>query len=70
MISALRRAIAEVKHRWSVFGWVTKILLSRTPARLGRHVKPLAPAAFAVSTDQPAQCPRSGLWPVFLMCCP
>jgi hypothetical protein len=27
-VSALRRAIAEVKQRWSVIGWVTKNLLS------------------------------------------
>jgi hypothetical protein len=25
MVSALRRAITEVKQRWSVLGWVTKI---------------------------------------------
>jgi P2-related tail formation protein len=31
-VSALRRAIAEVKQRWSVIGWVTKNLLSRTPS--------------------------------------
>jgi hypothetical protein len=24
-VSAFRRAIAEVKQRWSVIGWVTKI---------------------------------------------
>jgi hypothetical protein len=24
-VSALRRAIAEVKQRWSVIGWVNKI---------------------------------------------
>jgi hypothetical protein len=30
-ISALRRAVAEVKQRWSVIGWVTKNLLSGTP---------------------------------------
>jgi hypothetical protein len=29
-VSALRRAIVEVKQRWSVIGWVTKYLLSRT----------------------------------------
>jgi hypothetical protein len=27
-VSALRRAIAEGKQRWSVIGWVTKNLLS------------------------------------------
>jgi hypothetical protein len=39
-VSALRCVIAEVKEHWSV---------------IGRHVKPLVPAAFAVvSTHQPA----------------
>jgi hypothetical protein len=53
-VSALRRAIAEVKQRWSVIGWVTKIL-SRAPPCFGRHFKPLVPAAIAVvSTHQPA----------------
>jgi hypothetical protein len=27
-VSALRRAIADVKQRWSVIGWVTKNLLA------------------------------------------
>jgi hypothetical protein len=54
-VSALRRAIAEVKQHWSVIGWVTKNLLSRTPPCLGKLVKPLVPAAFTVdSTRQPA----------------
>jgi hypothetical protein len=44
-VSVLRRAIAEAKERWSVFGWVTKNLLSRAPPCFGRHVKPLVPAA-------------------------
>jgi hypothetical protein len=67
-VSALRRAFAEVKQRWSVIGWVTKNLLSRALPCLGRHVKPLVPAAFAViSTDQPALSPRGGLWPVLLI---
>jgi hypothetical protein len=36
---------------------------------LGRHVKPLVLAAFAVvSTHQPALGPRGGLWPVLLLC--
>jgi hypothetical protein len=70
-VSALRRAIAEVKQRWSVIGWVTKNLLSRAPPSFGRHVKPLVPAAFTVdSTHQPARSQRSGLWPVLLMCNP
>jgi hypothetical protein len=60
VISALRRESAEVKQRWSVIG----------PC-FGRHVKPLVSAAFAVvSTHQPAQGPRRGLWPVLLMCNP
>jgi hypothetical protein len=70
-VSALRRAIAEGKKRWSVIGWVTKNLLSRAPPCFGRHVKPLVPAAFAVvSTHQPALGLRGGLWPVLLMCNP
>jgi hypothetical protein len=47
-ISALRRAIAEVKQRWSVIGWVAKNLLSRVRSCFGRHVKPLVLAIFAV----------------------
>jgi hypothetical protein len=47
-VSVLRRAIAEVKQRWSVIGWVTKHLLSRASPCFGRHVKPLVPVAFAV----------------------
>jgi hypothetical protein len=50
-VSALRRAIAEVKQRWSVIERVTKNLLSRAPPCFGRH----DPDAFAViSTYQPA----------------
>jgi hypothetical protein len=41
----INSAIAEVKQRWSVIGWVTKKLLSRAPPCFGRHVKS---AAFAV----------------------
>jgi hypothetical protein len=53
-VSALRSAIAEVKPRWSVIGWVTKNLSSSAPPCFGRHVKALVPAAFAVvSTHQP-----------------
>jgi hypothetical protein len=44
---ALRRAITEVKQRWSVVGWVAKNLLYRAPSCFGRHVKPLVPVAFA-----------------------
>jgi hypothetical protein len=52
-------AIAEVKQRWSVIGWVTKKILSETPPCFGRHVKPLVLSAFAVvSTHQPALGPR------------
>jgi hypothetical protein len=43
---------------------VTKNLLSQAPQCLGRHVKQLDPAAFAVNTHQPALGPRGGLWPV------
>jgi hypothetical protein len=71
VLRALRRAIVEVKQRWSVIGWVTKNLLSLAAPCFGRHVKPLVPAAFAVvSTHQPALSPRGGLWPVLLMCNP
>jgi hypothetical protein len=70
-VSALRRAIADVKQRRSVIGWVTKNILSGAPPCFGKHVKPLVPAAFAVfSTHQPALGPRGGLWPVVLMCNP
>jgi hypothetical protein len=63
VISALRHAIAVVKRRWSVIGWVTKSILCRAPPCLGRYVKPLVSAAFAVvSTHQPALSPRGGLW--------
>jgi hypothetical protein len=69
-VSALRRATAEVKQLWSVFGLVTKNLLSRTPPCFGRHNKPLVPAAFpVVRTLEPALGPRGGMWPV-LMCNP
>jgi hypothetical protein len=61
-VSALRRAIAEVKKRWSVIGWVTKNVLSRAPSCFGRHVKLLILAVFEVlSTHQPALGPRGGL---------
>jgi hypothetical protein len=60
-VNALRRAITEVKQRWSVMTWVTEKLLSRAPPCFGRHVKPLVPAAFAVvSTHQSALDPRGG----------
>jgi hypothetical protein len=47
-VSALQRAIAEVKQRWSVMRWVIKNVLYRAPPCFGRHVKPLVPAAFTV----------------------
>jgi hypothetical protein len=60
-ISAFRRAIVEVKQRWSVIGWVTKNVLSQAPPCFERHVKPLEPIAFAVvSTHQSALGPRGG----------
>jgi hypothetical protein len=47
-VKTLRRAIAEVKQRWSVIGWATKNLLSR-------QFNILVPASFAVvSTHQSA----------------
>jgi hypothetical protein len=58
-VSALRLAIAEVKQRWSVIGWVTDNLLSLALPCFESHAKPLVPAAFAVvSTHQPALGPR------------
>jgi hypothetical protein len=69
VVSALRRAIAELEQHWSVNGWATKNLLSRAPPCFGRYVKPLVSVAFAVvSTHQPAMGPRGGLRPVLLMC--
>jgi hypothetical protein len=70
-VSALRRAIAEVKQHWIIIGWVTKNLLCGAPPCFRWHVKPLVPAAFAVvTTHQPALGPRGGLWPVLLTCNP
>jgi hypothetical protein len=67
-VSALHRAIAEVRQLWSVIGWVTENLLYRPPPCIGRHVKLWVPAALGVvSTYQPALGPRGGLWPVLLM---
>jgi hypothetical protein len=61
-VSALRRAISELKQRWSVIGWLTRNLLS--PPCFRRHFKPLVTAALAViSTHQPALDLRGGLWP-------
>jgi hypothetical protein len=70
-VSALRHAIAEAKQRWSVFGRMTKTLLSQVSPCFGRQVKPLFPAAFAVvSTHQSALGQLGGLYPVLLMCHP
>jgi hypothetical protein len=66
MARSSRRAIAEVRQRWLFIGWVTKNLLSRALC-YGRHVKPLVPAAFAVSTHRNAQDSRGGLWLVLLV---
>jgi hypothetical protein len=64
-----RHTIVEAKQRWSVIRWLTKNLLSRAPSCFERHVKPLLPAAFVVvSTHQSTLGPRSGLWPILLMC--
>jgi hypothetical protein len=57
-------AIAEVKQRWSVIGWVTKNYYLELLRALDGT---LVPIAFAVvSTHQPALGPRGGLWPVLL----
>jgi hypothetical protein len=70
-VSALGRALEDVKQRWSVIGRVTKNLLSLAPLCFGRYVKPLVSAEFAVvSTHQPALAPRGGLWLVFHLCNP
>jgi hypothetical protein len=45
--------LMTMKQRWSVMRWVSKNLLSRAPSCLGRHVKPLVPAAFAVVSTNP-----------------
>jgi hypothetical protein len=63
-VSALRRAIAEAKQRWSVIGWVIKNLLSQAPSYFGRHVEPLVPAAFAVvqHTNTSRTAPNNPHW--------
>jgi hypothetical protein len=66
-----QRSVRFGVRRWSVIGWVTKNLLSRVSLCFGRHVKPMAPAAFVVvSTHQPALGPRGELSPVLLVCNP
>jgi hypothetical protein len=68
-VSALRRAIGEVKQCWLVIVWVPKNLFSRAPPCFERKVEPLIPAAVAVvSSHQPVLSPRGGLWPVLLIC--
>jgi hypothetical protein len=52
-VSALRRAIAEFKQRWSVIGWVKIYYLELLRASEGK----LSPAAFAVIKNPPT---RSG----------
>jgi hypothetical protein len=42
-VSALRRAIAVVKQRWSVIRWVTKNLLSRVQPLVSADLQSLAP---------------------------
>jgi hypothetical protein len=66
-VSALRRAIAEFKLRWSVIARVNKNLLSQAPPCFGRHVKSV-PAFAVVSTHESAL--TRGLWLVLLMCNP
>jgi hypothetical protein len=70
-VSALGRAIVEVKQRWLVIGWVTKNVLSRVLQCFGRYVNPLVSVAFAViSTHQATLGPRGWLWLVLLKCDP
>jgi hypothetical protein len=69
-VSAVRRAITEVKQGWSVIRWVTKNLLSQPPPCFGRHVKLLVPAAFAPWWVVSALGPRGALLPVLFMCNP
>jgi hypothetical protein len=75
-VGALRRAIAEVKQRWSVIRWMTKNILSRAPpcfegtlshwSRL--HLQSLAPTnpywARVVGYDPFSLCVihKEGLW--------
>jgi hypothetical protein len=52
-ISALWYAIAEVKQRWSVIGWVTKVLLSRALPLFGMLVKSLVPHLQSLAPTNP-----------------
>jgi hypothetical protein len=49
VVSAHRRAIAEVKQRWSVIG--PKIYYLELLRCFGRHIRSLIPAAFAVVSN-------------------
>jgi hypothetical protein len=55
-VSALRRAIAEVKQRWSVIGWVTKNLLSRALPYFGRLNILVTPPLHAKSQQLTSKC--------------
>jgi hypothetical protein len=57
-VSALLRAIAEVKQRWSVIGCVTKNLLSKAHLCFGRQLSRWSRLHLQL------------LWPVTLMCNP
>jgi hypothetical protein len=65
-VTAFRSAIAEVKQRWLIIGWVTKNLLSRAPPAFGRHVNLLVPAEFAVVSTNPHCARVVGYGPFFL----
>jgi hypothetical protein len=49
-------AIAEVKQRWSVSGWVTKNLLSQVPPCFGRVYGPFSLCVI----HKESLCPSSG----------
>jgi hypothetical protein len=68
-VSALRRAIAEIKQCLPVIGLVTKNVLCRAPSCFERHGKLLVPATFAVvNTHQRARV--VGYGSVLVMCNP
>jgi hypothetical protein len=61
-VSALWRAIMEVKQRWSVIGRVTKNLLSRTPPCFRTHI--VRWSRLHLQSGPPALGPRaSPCWP-------
>jgi hypothetical protein len=69
-VSALsvRSSVPAVSELWSVFRWVTKILLSRASPCFGIYVMALVPAALAIiSTHQSKLGPRGGLRPVLVI---